>query len=229
MCIRDSFLSQHACYVVKGRALGVHQAGQLRVAALWCCMWGRGPRGNSAACSAPCQFSVTSPATHNQIGPFWCWFLGRWACGHSRTLWVSPVNFPVRLGVSPTAAWTPTGFFSQRFWGFIFLGCVVCLAPQLFLPVYLHANVGPPSPPAAALTWVLSAWLPISAPPTVLDECFFFKSLVVRLSYSLVFWQFWLVFVFKFVVLLLVVWGGTVYLPTPPSRPEVPFFPFLKS
>ena len=28
------------------------------------------------------------------------------------------------------------------------LDCVICLAPQLFLLVYLHANVGPPSPPA---------------------------------------------------------------------------------
>ena len=35
-------------------------------------------------------------------------------------------------------------------------------------------------------------WLPISAPPTRLDECFFFNSLVVRLPYSLTFWQFWL-------------------------------------
>ena len=39
---------------------------------------------------------------------------------HSRTLWVSPTNSPVRLGVSPTAA-TPTDFFSQRFQGFLFL------------------------------------------------------------------------------------------------------------
>ena len=27
---------------------------------VWCCMWGRGPRGNSAACLALSQFSVTS-------------------------------------------------------------------------------------------------------------------------------------------------------------------------
>ena len=34
------------------------------------------------------------------------------------------------------------------------LGCLVCLTPQLFLPVYLYSNVGPPSPPASALpTW----------------------------------------------------------------------------
>ena len=39
-------------------------------------MWGKDPRGNCAACSAFCLFSVTSPATHKQIRPFWCWFLG---------------------------------------------------------------------------------------------------------------------------------------------------------
>ena len=31
------------------------------------------------------------------------------------------------------------------------LGCTVCLTPQLFLPVYPHANVGLPALPAAAL------------------------------------------------------------------------------
>ena len=37
------------------------------------------------------------------------------------------------------------------------LGCVVCLTPQLFLPVHPHAHVGLPSPPATILLWVLSA------------------------------------------------------------------------
>ena len=68
--------------------------------------------------------------------------------------------------------------------------------------------------------------LPISALPTDLDECFFFKSLVVGLTYSLIFWQFWLFFVFKFVVLLLVVQGGKVYLPMSPSWPEVQILSF---
>ena len=103
----------------------------------------------------------------------------------------------------------PTGFFNQRFEALFphtgTLGCVVCLTPQLILPVYLHANVGWSSPPAATLPRVLSARLPVSAPPTGLDECVFFISLVVRLPYSLIFCQFWLFFVFKFVVLLLVV------------------------
>ena len=53
--------------------------------------------------------------------------------------------------------------------------------------------------------------LPVSAPPTGLDECFSFNSLVVVLPYSLIFWKLWLLFVFKFVVvLLLVVRGGKV-------------------
>ena len=102
------------------------------------------------------------------------------------------------------------------------LGCAVCLTPQLFLRVYLHTNVGLPPPLATALLRVLSTRLPISTPPTSLDECFFFNSLVVRLPYSSIFCQFWLVFVLKFiVVLLLVVQGGTVCLPMPPSWPEV--------
>ena len=39
--------------------------------------------------------------------------------------------------------------------------------------------------------------LPISAPPTGLDERFFFISLVVDLPYSSIFCQFWLFLVFK--------------------------------
>ena len=63
---------------------------------------------------------------------------------------------------------------------------------------------------------------PVSTSPTSLNECFFFNSLVVGLPYSSIFWQFWLFFVFTFVViLLLIVQGGKVYLPTPPSWPEV--------
>ena len=83
--------------------------------------------------------------------------------------------------------------------------CVVCQPPPC------HAS----SPP----------WLPVSAPPTSLDEYFFFNSTVVELLYSLIFWQFWLFFVFKsVVVLLLVVWGNQAYLPTPPSWPEVQYW-----
>ena len=81
-----------------------------------------------------------------------------WVCGLvciSRTFWVSPMISPVRLGVSPAAASTPTGVFSQWFEALFpragALGCTVCLTPWLFLLVYSHTNVGPPGPPTVAL------------------------------------------------------------------------------
>ena len=82
-------------------------------------------------------------------------------------------------------------------------GCMVCPTPQLFLLVYLHANVGPPSCQLLPCHASSLPWLPVCAPPTSLDECFFFNSLVVRLPYGSIFWQFWLFFAFKFVVVLL--------------------------
>ena len=81
-----------------------------------------------------CQISVTPSATHNQIGPLWCWFPSGWACADSRPLWVSPTTSPVRLGVSPAAAPTPMGVFNQRFEALFSragaLGCTVCFAPR---------------------------------------------------------------------------------------------------
>ena len=64
--------------------------------------------------------------------------------------------------------------------------------------------------------------MPVFTSPTSLDECFFFNSLVVGLLYSSIFCQFWLFFVFKFVVVLvLVVQGGIMCLLMPPSWTEV--------
>ena len=95
---------------------------------------GGGPRGSNGACSTLCQILVTPSATHNQIGPLWCWFPSGWACARSRPPWVSPRTSPVRLGVSSAAAPTPTGIFNQRF-ETLFpragpLGCAVCFAPR---------------------------------------------------------------------------------------------------
>ena len=149
-------------------------------------MWGRGPRGNNAACSALSRLLVISPATHKQIWVFWCWFPGGWACVCSRTLWVSPTNFPVRLGVSPTVA-IPIGFYSQRFWGFI----SPCWNPGL-----CGLSRSPVVPPglstckcgtARSASHCLPPWLPVCTPPTSLGECFFFNSLVVGLLYSSIF------------------------------------------
>ena len=196
-------------------------------------MWGRGRRGNNATCLALWQFSVTSSETHKQIVPFSCWFPGGWVCVHSRTLWVSPTNSPMRLGVSHATS-TPTGFFSQRFWGFIspHWNPGLCgLSHSPVVPPGLSAHkCGTTCPASHCLTWSASHHLAASplcpaaclCPSYGLDECFFFNSLVIRLPYSSIFCQFWLFFVLKFVVvLLLVVRGGTVYLPMPPSWPEV--------
>ena len=93
-----------------------------------------GLRGSNGARSTLHWISVTPSATHNQIGPLWCWFPSGWACACSRPLWVSPTTFPVRLGVSPAAAPTPTGSVNQRSEALFpragALGCAVCLAPH---------------------------------------------------------------------------------------------------
>ena len=147
---------------------------------------------------------------------------------------VSPMNSPVRLGVSPSAASIPTGVFSQRFevlfpcwnsglWGLSHSPVVppslsarecgtawpacCCLAGSTS-----HCLATSPLCPACPSLPLLSVWMNV----------FFFNSLVVGLPYSSIFCQFWLLFVFKFiVVLLLVVQGGTVCLLTPPSWPAL--------
>ena len=108
---------------------------------------GEGPRGSNGTRSTLHQILATPSTTHNQIGPLWCWFPSGWACACSRPLWVSPMTSPVRLGVSPAAAPSPLGVFTQRcealFCRTGALGPAVCFTPPPFLPVYLCVNVGP--------------------------------------------------------------------------------------
>ena len=114
---------------------------------------------------APAPLSVTPSTTHNQIGPLWCCFPSRWACARSRPLWVSPTTSPVRLGVSPAAASTPTGVFNQWFEALLTLagarGYAVWFAPPPFLLVYLRANVGLQGLPATTLWGLLAAAWPV--------------------------------------------------------------------
>ena len=98
------------------------------------------------------------------------------------------------------------------------LGYSVCLIPQLLLPVNLHASVEMPTLPVVTLPQVLSARLPVSAPPTGLGECFFFNPMVVGLPYSLIFCQFWLLLVLN---LLSFFWLCQEAQCVPPSWPEV--------
>ena len=121
---------------------------------------------------------------------------GGWACVCSRTLWVPQRDSLVRVAVSPTAI-TPTAFYTQRFRNLLFLALdpwvvwsvLLCSCSSRFI---CTRNVGPPVPPAVTLCVSSLPQLPASAPPTSLDECFFFDFLVVELPYSLIFWQFWL-------------------------------------
>ena len=107
---------------------------------------GEGPRGSNGACSPLHRVSATPSASHNQIGPLWCWFPSGWACAHSRPLWVSPTSSPVRLGVSPAAAPTPT-VFSIRGLRLYFPELEPWVTWSALLPavrpVYLWANVVP--------------------------------------------------------------------------------------
>ena len=108
------FLSWQVCYL-KGRSLrcspGRGNAGRCAVTLYM----GEGTRGSNGTCSTLHRTPICHSITHNQTGPLWCWFPRGWACAHPRPLWVSPTTSPVRLGVSPAAAPTPTGVFNQRF------------------------------------------------------------------------------------------------------------------
>ena len=115
------------------------------------------------------------------------------------------LSFP---SLEPSVAWSflfpssSSQFISTEMWD--------CQVLQL-LPCY---ELSPPH-------------LPVSVPPTSPDECFFFNSLVVGLPYSSIFWQFWLFFVFKFVVHFLVMRGGksvSTYTSVLARSQKIPFF-----
>ena len=117
------------------------------------------------------------------------------------------------LELEPLAVWSGLG--------------LALLAPKCILPHFYppHVHVGPlyvlplPTPLCATRHFLACPPRPcVSTPPTLLGDCGFFKSLVVGLPYSSIFWQFWVFFVLRLVVILLmVVQGGEVCLPTPPS------------
>ena len=203
-----------------GGGLGIHYGGASHVV-LWGCVWRRGPKGNNASCLAVGQLSVTSPTIHKHIGPFWCEFLGGRVYVHSRTLWVSLMNSPMKLRVSPTTA-TPTDFYRQRFWGFISQCWKLGLRSLSCSPVVPSGTAH-----KCGTTWSTSRHLAASL---LCPGCLCLPLLPVWMNVcSLTAWLLdfhtvWFsgssghFFVFKFVVVLfLVEWGGKAYLPMLPS------------
>ena len=134
---------------------------------------------------------------------------------------LSPTTSPVRLGVSPAASSTPTGVFNQRFealyTGAGALGVMVRFAPLPVPPGLSMSECGAAGAASGltacpVLSTIRQSLGPVASPvcldarlrpPTGLDECFFFISLVFRLPCGSIFCQFWLFFVFK---LLLSFW-----------------------
>ena len=95
---------------------------------------GGGAEREQWCCFTLLGISIFHSTTHNQTGPLWCWFPSEWACARPRPLWVSPMTSPVRLEVSPAAAPTPTGVFNQRVEALFpragAQGCTVCFTPH---------------------------------------------------------------------------------------------------
>ena len=107
---------------------------------------GEGPRGSNATRSTLHRVSATPSASHNQIGPLWCWFPSKWACAHPRPLWVSPRTSPVSwesLLLPPQPPWA----FSIRGLRLYFPALEPWVAGSALLPTiclaYLCVNVGP--------------------------------------------------------------------------------------
>ena len=116
----------------------------------------------------------------------------RFICGRMWCCTVLPATLPAPLSAT----------LSPALWVYLCAnvgpqGLLVVRLPALYIPH--SASLGP-----ATAMRVLSTLVPISAPPTGLDVCFFFIYLVLD----------FLPFDFLSV---LVVRGGTVCLPTPPS------------
>ena len=161
---------------------------------------GEGPRGSNGVRSTLHWISVTPSAPHNQIGPSGA---GSWVGGLVHTLGpCGSLQRPLLWGwESLLLLPNPYGRFQSKVWGFISLcwspglrSLLCSTPPPPFILVDLCANGGlqgllvvrlpaPFVPHAASLgtataTRVLSAPVPISAPPTSLDVCFFFIYLV---------------------------------------------------
>ena len=201
--------------MVWDRVLGNCQGKVIHITALWLCV-GRAQKENSASAwplelclGGSCLLAlilipVTSLSPHMPQMPFQllpsCWIpegVGLYQC------WVHCGPFKRSLLCVlqfPSSPQPPLVFTARSYgdlitlepwagWSALRLGY---LTPEVFLLVFIqHTWVW--DCPSVSLH--LCVCLCISVPPTHLDECSVFKSLVVRPPHRSIFWLFWEIFV----------------------------------
>ena len=146
------------------------------LAALYCCTWGRGQEGAMALAPLSARFQSFPPLPTIKLGP---------SGAAARVGGLVHTCAPVRLGVSPAAASTPTGVFNQRFDALFplarALGCVICHPVSQLLPCWpaaalptLFHNLPPhwvhqlppcheSSPPGCTSLPLLPVWMNVSS------------------------------------------------------------------
>ena len=159
-------------------------------------MWGRGQRGNNAACLALTLLSLTSLASHKWTVLFQV-LIPRWVglCTFQNPVGPSSgLSWDWEFPLPPQPPIFDRGFealVSRVVWS---VSLPSCSSQLMHTQMWDH-----PVCQLLLCCTSLPPWFPISAPPTNLDECFF-NSLVVRCLYSLIFWQVWLFFVLNWLL-----------------------------
>ena len=178
-------------------------------------MWGRGQKGNNATCLALALLSVTSLSSCKWIVPFQLLISGLVGL----CMFQDPISPSNRLSCEIWFLMLPHSplFYSQRFWGLF-----PALEPWVAWSVSL--------PSCSSLLVCTRMWdIPVHQPP----PCALSSLPLLPVCVNVSFLTPWLsdfhtvqlsgssgcfcLFVFKFVVLLLVVRVSKVYLPMPPS------------
>ena len=202
------FVCLGASVTLRGGALGVPGGGVTLVAALWCCTWGRVREGAMAPTPLSTRF-ISHSATHSQTGPLWCCFPSGWACEAGNLsccypnphgcfqseVWgfISPCWSPGLRGLlwSPHFVW----FICARMWGHRVCPWSDCLPRWSHtLPVSVLPRPRESSPPRCPSPPLL---------PVLMNVYFLFPWCGTPLPFDF--------------LSVLVVRGGTVCLPTPPS------------
>ena len=178
-------LSWSACYVVRGRALGIHQGGATLFVILWHYLWGRSLKGNDATCwlcSSPtfCHFphfpqvdGALSDADLKMGG--FVYFLGPRGPLPQTLLWSSELlPLPQLLQIFTSRGFESVVSHAET------LGSAFFLTSQLFFPAYWPMNVGLTGLPATSLVVsplclscpslpLLPVWMNVSLTPWLLD------------------------------------------------------------